>query len=80
MWCVNKKKYVYILFDYQILTYLRGGSLSSQAPLPDTYRGLYREDHPDPGQAYADTVRDLIEEVHKKGRKVGSSTVMTRMM
>ncbi|CAG01207.1 unnamed protein product, partial [Tetraodon nigroviridis] len=42
------------------------------APLPDTYRGLYREDHPDPGQAYADTVRDLIEEVHEKGRKISA--------
>ncbi|XP_003970443.1 5-phosphohydroxy-L-lysine phospho-lyase [Takifugu rubripes] len=42
------------------------------APLPDTYRGLYGEDHPDPGQAYADTVRDLIEEVHEKGRKISA--------
>lgn len=41
-----------------------------QAPLPDTYHGIYREDHPDPGQAYADTVKSLIEEAHKKGRKV----------
>ena len=41
-----------------------------QAPLPDTYRGLYREDHPDPAQAYADTVKDLIDQVHLKGRKV----------
>jgi len=41
-----------------------------QAPLPDTYHGIYREDHPDPGQAYADTVKCLIEEAHKKGRKV----------
>lgn len=54
--------------------------MSSQAPLPDTYRGLYREGHPDPGQAYADAVRDLIEEVHKKGRKVRFSTVMTRII
>ncbi|XP_061089822.1 5-phosphohydroxy-L-lysine phospho-lyase [Conger conger] len=42
------------------------------APLPDTYRGRYREDHPDPAQAYADTVRDLIEEGHKKGRKIAA--------
>lgn len=42
------------------------------APLPDTYRGLYREDHPNPGQAYADTVRDLIGEVHGKGRKISA--------
>uniref|UniRef100_A0A665VIT5 5-phosphohydroxy-L-lysine phospho-lyase-like n=1 Tax=Echeneis naucrates TaxID=173247 RepID=A0A665VIT5_ECHNA len=40
------------------------------APLPDTYRGIYRETHPNPGQAYADTVKDLIEDVHKKGRKI----------
>ncbi|XP_010780160.1 5-phosphohydroxy-L-lysine phospho-lyase isoform X3 [Notothenia coriiceps] len=42
------------------------------APLPDTYRGLYREDHPNPGQAYADTVKDLIEEVHRDGRKISA--------
>uniref|UniRef100_A0A672QLN4 5-phosphohydroxy-L-lysine phospho-lyase-like n=1 Tax=Sinocyclocheilus grahami TaxID=75366 RepID=A0A672QLN4_SINGR len=36
------------------------------APLPDTYHGIYREDHPDPGQAYADTVKSLIDEAHKK--------------
>ncbi|XP_076020917.1 5-phosphohydroxy-L-lysine phospho-lyase [Genypterus blacodes] len=40
------------------------------APIPDTYRGLYKEDHPDPAQAYADTVKDVIEEVHKKDHKV----------
>ncbi|XP_066519156.1 5-phosphohydroxy-L-lysine phospho-lyase isoform X2 [Hoplias malabaricus] len=42
------------------------------APLPDTYRGLYRQDHPDPAQAYADTVKDLIDEVHQKGRKIAA--------
>lgn len=42
------------------------------APLPDTYHGIYREDHPEPGQAYADTVKSLIEEAHKKGRKISS--------
>ncbi|KAM7000354.1 5-phosphohydroxy-L-lysine phospho-lyase [Tautogolabrus adspersus] len=42
------------------------------APLPDTYRGMYRETHPDPGQAYADTVKDLIEGVQKKGRKISA--------
>lgn len=41
-----------------------------QAPVPDTYRGLYRADHPNPAEAYADTVKSLIDEVHKKGRKV----------
>lgn len=42
------------------------------APLPDTYRGIYREEHPNPGQAYADTVKDLIEEVNRKGRKIAA--------
>ncbi|XP_060935052.1 5-phosphohydroxy-L-lysine phospho-lyase [Limanda limanda] len=42
------------------------------APLPDTYRGNYRENHPNPGQAYADTVKDLIEDVHRKGRKISA--------
>uniref|UniRef100_A0AAR2J847 5-phosphohydroxy-L-lysine phospho-lyase n=1 Tax=Pygocentrus nattereri TaxID=42514 RepID=A0AAR2J847_PYGNA len=42
------------------------------APLPDTYRGLYRRDHPNPGQAYADTVKDLIDEAQRKGRKISS--------
>ncbi|XP_024138670.1 5-phosphohydroxy-L-lysine phospho-lyase [Oryzias melastigma] len=42
------------------------------APLPDIYRGIYREDHPNPGQAYADTVKDLIEEIHRKGRKISA--------
>lgn len=49
---------------------LRYCNLSSQAPLPDTYRGIYREEHPNPGQAYADTVKHLVEEINKKGRKV----------
>ncbi|XP_073673435.1 5-phosphohydroxy-L-lysine phospho-lyase [Garra rufa] len=44
----------------------------NSGPLPDTYHGIYREDHPDPGQAYADTVKSLIEEAHKKGRKISS--------
>ncbi|XP_014912539.1 5-phosphohydroxy-L-lysine phospho-lyase isoform X2 [Poecilia latipinna] len=42
------------------------------APLPDTYRGIYREEHPNPGQAYADTVKHLIEEINKKGRKIAA--------
>ncbi|XP_017279669.1 5-phosphohydroxy-L-lysine phospho-lyase [Kryptolebias marmoratus] len=42
------------------------------APLPDIYRGIYREDHPNPGQAYADTVKDLIEEIHQKGRQISA--------
>ncbi|XP_014869104.1 PREDICTED: 5-phosphohydroxy-L-lysine phospho-lyase isoform X1 [Poecilia mexicana] len=42
------------------------------APLPDTYRGIYREEHPNPGQAYADTVKHLIEEINKKGQKIAA--------
>uniref|UniRef100_A0A3B5L3G7 Uncharacterized protein n=1 Tax=Xiphophorus couchianus TaxID=32473 RepID=A0A3B5L3G7_9TELE len=42
------------------------------APLPDTYRGIYREEHPNPGQAYADTVKHLVEEINKKGRKIAA--------
>uniref|UniRef100_A0A673B8F5 5-phosphohydroxy-L-lysine phospho-lyase-like n=1 Tax=Sphaeramia orbicularis TaxID=375764 RepID=A0A673B8F5_9TELE len=42
------------------------------APLPDIYRGIYKENNPDPGKAYADTVKDLIEEVHRKGRKISA--------
>lgn len=42
------------------------------APLPDTYRGIYRADHPNPGQAYAQTVKDLIEEVQRKGHKISA--------
>lgn len=41
-----------------------------QALSPDVYRGKYREDHPDPATAYADNVKDIIEHVHGKGRKV----------
>ncbi|KAM4622036.1 5-phosphohydroxy-L-lysine phospho-lyase [Polymixia lowei] len=42
------------------------------APIPDTYRGLYKEGHPNPAQAYADTVKDVINEVHRKGRKISA--------
>ncbi|XP_058269759.1 5-phosphohydroxy-L-lysine phospho-lyase isoform X2 [Hemibagrus wyckioides] len=42
------------------------------APIPDTYRGLYRADHPDPAEAYADTVKSLIDEAHKRGHKISS--------
>lgn len=41
-----------------------------QAPLPDTYRGLYREDHPNPAGAYASEVERVVNSVQEKGRKV----------
>ncbi|XP_069486974.1 ethanolamine-phosphate phospho-lyase [Ambystoma mexicanum] len=42
------------------------------APSPDIYRGKYREDHPDAASAYADEVRQIIEEAHTKGRKIAA--------
>ncbi|XP_044536729.1 ethanolamine-phosphate phospho-lyase [Gracilinanus agilis] len=42
------------------------------AAAPDTYRGKYREDHPDPASAYADEVKKIIEEAHKGGRKIAA--------
>ncbi|NXC42085.1 AT2L2 lyase, partial [Penelope pileata] len=42
------------------------------APVPDTYRGLYREDHEDPVTAYANEVKNIIEQAHKKGRKIAA--------
>nr|XP_015204863.1 PREDICTED: 5-phosphohydroxy-L-lysine phospho-lyase-like isoform X2 [Lepisosteus oculatus] len=42
------------------------------APLPDTYRGLYRKEHEDAARAYADEVKCVIDEAHKKGRKIAA--------
>ncbi|KAF2985972.1 hypothetical protein EK904_002129 [Melospiza melodia maxima] len=42
------------------------------APVPDTYRGLYREDHEDPATAYADEVKNIIEHAQKRGRKIAA--------
>ncbi|XP_029439367.1 5-phosphohydroxy-L-lysine phospho-lyase-like isoform X2 [Rhinatrema bivittatum] len=42
------------------------------ASLPDTYRGLYREDHEDPAAAYASDVKKVIDEAHKKNRKIAA--------
>lgn len=39
---------------------------------PDTYRGKYREDHPDPATAYADNVKEVIEKAHKKGHEIAA--------
>ncbi|XP_077182819.1 5-phosphohydroxy-L-lysine phospho-lyase isoform X2 [Paroedura picta] len=38
-------------------------------PLPDTYRGLFREDHNDPAAAYANEVKKIIDQGHRKSRK-----------
>ncbi|XP_069508740.1 5-phosphohydroxy-L-lysine phospho-lyase [Ambystoma mexicanum] len=42
------------------------------APIPDTYRGLYREDHKDPATAYANEVKKVLDEVQKKDRKIAA--------
>ncbi|XP_029452358.1 ethanolamine-phosphate phospho-lyase [Rhinatrema bivittatum] len=42
------------------------------APSPDIYRGKYREDHPDPAAAYAEEVRNIIQEAHKKDCKIAA--------
>ncbi|MGH0157011.1 UNVERIFIED_CONTAM: hypothetical protein FKN15_032710 [Acipenser sinensis] len=42
------------------------------ASSPDTYRGQFRKDHPDPATAYADEVKDILQEIHKKGRKIAA--------
>ncbi len=39
-------------------------------PMPDTYRGLYRGD-PLAGKKYADHVREAVQEIQQRGRKVG---------
>ncbi|CAM4530288.1 hypothetical protein PO909_023425 [Leuciscus waleckii] len=39
---------------------------------PDIYRGKYREDHPDPATAYAENVKDVIEQAHEKGHKIAA--------
>ncbi|XP_056667681.1 5-phosphohydroxy-L-lysine phospho-lyase isoform X1 [Monodelphis domestica] len=41
-------------------------------PLPDIYRGIYREDHPDPATAYAEEVKKVINEAEDKGRKIAA--------
>nr|XP_009687848.1 PREDICTED: 5-phosphohydroxy-L-lysine phospho-lyase isoform X1 [Struthio camelus australis] len=42
------------------------------APVPDTYRGIYREDHEDSVTAYANEVRSIIEQAHKRGREIAA--------
>ncbi|XP_064885974.1 5-phosphohydroxy-L-lysine phospho-lyase isoform X4 [Columba livia] len=42
------------------------------APVPDTYRGVYREDHEDSVTAYANEVKNIIEQAHRRGRKIAA--------
>ena len=49
-------------------------SLYLQAPCPDTYKGLHRKAPglQDPGLAYADEVRHIIQKAQAGGRQVSS--------
>ncbi|XP_074246576.1 5-phosphohydroxy-L-lysine phospho-lyase isoform X6 [Saimiri boliviensis] len=42
------------------------------APLPDTYRGPYQEDHPNPAVAYANEVKRVVSSAQEKGRKIAA--------
>ncbi|XP_028661722.1 ethanolamine-phosphate phospho-lyase isoform X1 [Erpetoichthys calabaricus] len=42
------------------------------ASAPDVYRGKFREDHPDPASAYADEVKEIIEQTQRKGRQIAA--------
>ncbi|XP_075457719.1 5-phosphohydroxy-L-lysine phospho-lyase isoform X2 [Ascaphus truei] len=42
------------------------------APIPDTYKGLYRADHEDPATAYANDVKKIIDEAHNKNRQIAA--------
>ncbi|XP_045677907.1 5-phosphohydroxy-L-lysine phospho-lyase isoform X3 [Phyllostomus hastatus] len=42
------------------------------APLPDTYRGLYREDHPNPAEAYAGEVKRVVSSAQAQGRQIAA--------
>ncbi|XP_053769051.1 5-phosphohydroxy-L-lysine phospho-lyase isoform X6 [Desmodus rotundus] len=42
------------------------------APLPDTYRGLYREDHPNPAEAYAREVERVVGNAQAQGRQIAA--------
>ncbi|XP_070271231.1 5-phosphohydroxy-L-lysine phospho-lyase isoform X2 [Myotis yumanensis] len=42
------------------------------APLPDTYRGLYREDHPNPAEAYASEVKRVVSSAQEQGRQIAA--------
>ncbi|MGZ4814404.1 MAG: aminotransferase class III-fold pyridoxal phosphate-dependent enzyme [Terriglobales bacterium] len=42
------------------------------APLPDVYRGRYREDDPDAGRKYAHGLAEILEQAKNKGREVAA--------
>src|SRR5205085_989529 len=37
------------------------------APIPDVYRGAYKQDDPDAGAKYAAHVKDILDRLHRKG-------------
>ena len=39
-------------------------------PCPDIYRGLYREDEPEPGKKYASHVAEVIDSAQQRGRAI----------
>ena len=41
-----------------------------QVPVPDTYRGIYREDMANPGYKYAQEVKHAIQKAVDDGRSV----------
>lgn len=41
-------------------------------PLPDTYRGKYREDCANPGVNYANEAKSLIQKAHEKNRNIAA--------
>lgn len=44
-----------------------------KAEAPDTYRGSYRSNHPNPGHSYANDVKELIDrDITSKGRKLAA--------
>ncbi|XP_004079724.1 ethanolamine-phosphate phospho-lyase isoform X1 [Oryzias latipes] len=59
-------------YKFQQLSGTEQSQFVHVAPSPDVYRGKYRADHADPARAYADEVKDIIEQVHKKGGKIAA--------
>ncbi|XP_024144258.1 ethanolamine-phosphate phospho-lyase isoform X2 [Oryzias melastigma] len=59
-------------YKFQQLSGAEQSQFVHVAPSPDVYRGKYRSDHVDPATAYADEVRDIIDQTHKKGGKIAA--------
>ncbi|XP_048833826.1 ethanolamine-phosphate phospho-lyase [Brienomyrus brachyistius] len=59
-------------YKFHQMTGSQRNQLVYVAPSPDIYRGIYREDHPDPATAYSDEVGNIIENARKKGQKIAA--------